>query len=287
MDYTKNWKKIRKRTGLPDISIKKHDIASTVANLAMAFLAIVVLPIPIWALPIAFIVSDILLMPIDFVITTLIPEHRKKKQDDIRWLKKRNKKLQALVDKYARRMHQPNSARWHSYFSDAHTIYKNEMEKNAARIEKIEEEDKKKREELEKRQDVYAKINETKMDQIKAVISELGKITMPKTLADAGISLDSVVEKSKQVKKLLKTRPESVDRTAGTFLLYGRELIDILKDIRGMDEETQASYIPKTQEAVNEYEKYLDRAKERIEKGETVKTTVDLNVLINELKNSN
>lgn len=287
MEYTKNWKKIKKRTGLPDISIRKHDIASSVANLVLAGFSILILRLPIWALPIAFIVSDILLMPLDFAITTLIPDYKKKRQNDIGWLKKRNGKLESLIEKYDRRKSQTHSYRWEAYFSDACITYTKEHQKNETRIKEIEEENKKKQEELLQEQNVYAKINASKMEQISSVIQDLKKITIPEPLESQGITLEDVVEKSKAIKKLLKARPESVDRSAGAFLLYGRELVDILKDIKDMDEDTQVSYIPRIKEALDVYEEYLDRTKERIEKGEAVKMTVDLNVFINELKNNN
>lgn len=287
MEYTKNWKKIKKRTGLPDISIRKHDIASSVANLVLAGFSILILRLPIWALPIAFIVSDILLMPLDYVITTLIPDYKKKRQNDIGWLKKRNGKLESLIEKYDRRKSQTHSSRWEAYLYDACTTYTKEHQKNETRIKEIEEENKKKQEELLQEQNVYAKINASKMEQISSVIQDLKRITIPGPLEDQGITLENVVEKSKAIKKLLKARPESVERSAGAFLLYGRELVDILKDIKDMDEDTQVSYIPRIKEALDVYEEYLDRTKERIEKGEAVKMTVDLNVFINELKNNN
>lgn len=257
--------------------IKKHEIINLIINIVLASLCIFVFKLPLWALPIAFIVCDILMMPLNILFIRVIP-NMKEKIRSIDYYIKRNQKLVKMIEEKRDKLEDL------PYRSSQKTYLKNDI--RALENELLSNEDKIKS--LQKEQttvtSAYDKIAKDNKDKIAEIITLLGSFKLTNAMKEEGINLSEVVAKSRKIKNLLNEKPQMMDISTTTFNLYGAELLNILQDVKAMDHEEQPGYFDKIKELIYEYELHLDRLEERIRKDDYIKTNVDINVLLKEIK---
>lgn len=271
----KSWNEEINKT-LVSHQIKRHDIINIVINIIMASLCIFIFDLPLWALPIAFIACDILLLPLNIVLFKVIPE-RRKRINNVNYYIRRNKKLVKLIKKYTEKLETlPYRGNYRSIIKNDITTMSNELLENEKRIAELQNQKTTVTSAYEK----IAKSNKEKIMETVCLISSF-KITV--SMKEAGINLSNIVDKSKKIIKIIDEKPEMVDATITTFNLYGSELLNILQSVKAMDKEEQVNYFDKIKELIYEYELHLDRLEERIKKNDFIKTNVDINVLLNEI----
>lgn len=264
------------RKNLSEYSIKKHEIVNIAINIILAIVAIFVLKLEWYLLPIAFIVCDILLMPLNILFVRVIPNIRLS-HNDIAYFTKRNEKLVKLIDKQKKKLDKDKTMFERSVIRNDIEKMEDELLSNEKRIAQLTEE-------ATTVTTVYDKIAKDNREKIYQIIAMLSAYKPSEVMKDAGIDLAGIVEKSKRIKEILKKKPEAVDMAVTTFNLYGDDLVSVLQSLKSADEEEQLASINQLKEVIYEYELHIDRLEDRIKKGERVRTQVDLSVLLREIK---
>ena len=272
--YEEDWEK-EISNNLSDYTIYKHEIANVILNIILAVICVFVLKLKVWMLPIAFIVCDALLTPLNILFVRIIPNINKN-LNTVKGLEKRNRKLAKMITKQRDRINGDKIA-----FFDPR-VYKDSVRRMESEMLYNEEQITRLNEELVSVSNVYAKIANDNKSKIEKVISEIASFKLNELMIHHELTLDGVVIAQRKVAEVLEKKQEAIDISTTAFF-YGEQLLEVLENCKKSNTEKQLEYIPEVKKLIHEYELHLNRLKERIERDEHLQMKVDIKVLMSEL----
>lgn len=258
---------------------KKYNYINDILNIIIALFCVFVLDLKLWMYPIAFVISDIFFTGLNVLTVRYLPykytnaETQKALEKKIKIIKKEIAKIEKLYERGSK-LYESRQINDEKYWLE------DKLQINERKLKKLLDVKK----EVVPEITVYDKINQTNMDIILGVVNEISELKLTEDLLNNDINLELIKEKSQEISKLLKEKPQFVDIACTTFKIYGAELIDVLESVMSMDEDERIGYYAKIEELITEYELHLDRLKEKIRRDHITKTNIDINVLLNEIK---
>lgn len=277
-NYKDDWEREIERK-MYNYQIRHHEKANIIINLIIAFLVFFVFKLPTWIAVIAFLIFDVICVGINVYLVRIVPELIKAKSKNKNFLEKRNNILRKEIEKQQKLL----SKKLKHYPAYNRSAIRADIDGMESEILKNEKLIKEMVEEENIANNVYKQIEKENKNNIQTTIDMLINLKLSNTMKDYGISLTEVKDKTKQIVKLLEEKPEGIEAASTSICLYGRELINIIEDVKSMDKEDQEEYFDKIKLVIEEYYKHLDRLEDRIKKENYIKTNVDINVLLDEI----
>jgi hypothetical protein len=234
--------------------------------------------LPLFLLPIAFIICDIILTIVNIIVYKIIPNYFEN-CNNVNILEKQNVKLRKRIEKTQKYIdnNELSRSKRNCYLTDLH-YNEHILHRNEEKIKNINEQQKEIQEqESVNEKDIYTNTYKNKLEEYNDIISKLNDVSR-------GNGLSKLIQKMNNIMDLIQQKPENIEYLNTTFNIYSTELLNIIYNIDNIKGKEKENYKIKLKEIVDEFSEYLDRIEEKIQTNTLFKMNVDMEVLLEQLK---
>lgn len=256
-----------------------------IINTVICFICVFILKLDYWLLPIAYILTDILLFNAEKIMITYY-YNMYESSDTPEKLSKLISKIEKLHSKKSQLYSTEKEKASNSYSYDYSYIegLRDEISVLDSNLSRLNKRLKTYQEQELLKSDVVAKKEIENVEGFRKIISAV-EGSIYENLSD---TFKQYIKKSISITKELLEEIENnkgaFDLVHTTFNVYFSELVNVITQIGSLSADQQIYYIKTLEEVLKEYEEHIDRLKERVKSFNQKSIDVNLSTLLTELK---